>query len=178
MKKLKFSLSLFVIAFFICINKVDGQTVQLYPKVTVNAGVAWCLNKTVWGEITYHLTYHLDKNGYVDRMHANIHKADLWDADGIKYIYIDTGNDNLGVSWGWWNNPDNGGFDYDLPPNSIPVGTLPTEGCNIWATFKLISKGGEKYTIHSVAQVHINANAVTTVNFIKYAEDCDWSKIN
>jgi hypothetical protein len=175
MKTLKFTLSIFVIAFFICINKVDGQTVQVYPNVTVD-GVAWCLNRPVYGYITYHLTYHLDrKTGFVDRMHANVHKAELWDSKtGEKYIYIDTGNDNLGVSWGFWNNPDNPGFDYDLPENSIPVGTLPTEGCNVWATFKLITKGGEKYTMRSVTQVHINANGETTAEFYKSSEDCNY----
>lgn len=122
------------------------------------------------------MTYHLDKKThFVDRMHANVHKAELWDEEtGERYIYIDTGNDNLGISWGFWNNPDNPGFDYDLPENTIPVGTLPDEGCNIWATFKLITKGGEKYTMRSVTQVHINANGETTAEFVKTYEDCNW----
>lgn len=174
MKTLKFVFSIFVIAFFISINKVDGQTVQLYPRVTVD-GIAWCLNRQINGYMIYHLTYHLDrKTGFVDRMHANIHKAELYDSEtGEKYIFIDTGSDNLGLSWDWWNNPDNPGFDYDLPENSIPIGTKPEDGVNVWATFKLITQGGEKYTIRSVTHVTINANGETTSEFSKYYEDCN-----
>jgi hypothetical protein len=176
MKTLKFTLPIIVIAIFICINKLDGQTFQVYPIVTVTNGEAWCLNRSISGSITYHLTYHIDKKtGFVDRMHANVYKAELFDDEtGEKYLYIDTGNDNLGVSWGFWNNPDNGGFDYDLPENSIPLGTLPTEGCNVWATFKLMTRGGEKYTMRGVTHVTLNAKGETTAEFNKTYEDCNW----
>ena len=174
MKTMKKILLVLLAAIFTSGGIAMAQTVQVYTTATVD-GVAWCLNRTVKGYVTYHLTYHLNKTGYVDRMHANVHKAELYDAEtGEKYIYVDEGSDNLGVSWGFWNSPDNPGFDYDLEENTIPIGTLPSDGCNVWATFKLITKGGEKnYTMRSVTQVHINANGETTAEFYKTSEDCN-----
>ena len=177
MKTLKRLLLLLPVAFCTSWSIGMAQTVQLYPTATVTNGLAWCLNREVSGFITYHLTYHLNKKtGYADRVHANVHKAELWDSKtGEKYKVIDTGGtDNLGVSWGFWSDPDNPGFDYDLEPNSIPFGTLPTEGCNIWATFKWIAPGGEKYTMRGVTVVHINANGETTAEFNKVYEDCNY----
>jgi len=43
-------------------------------------------------------------------------------------------------------------FEYDQQSYNIPIGTLPLRGGNVWATFKLISKGGEKFTIHMVTR--------------------------
>ena len=179
MKTLKFTFAIIVFAFFTCSAEVNGQTVQVYPTATVTHGVAWCLNRAISGFITYHLTYHVNKKtGFVDWTHANVHAAELYiDETGERLIYIDTGaHDNLGVSWGFWNDPNynNPGFDYDLEPNSIPFGTLPTEGCNVWATFKLMTKGGEKYTMRGVTVVHINANGETTAEFNKTYEDCNY----
>jgi len=177
MKIFKLLFSVFVIAVFTCSNNVKGQTVQVYTTATVD-GVAWCLNKPIEGYVTYHLTYHLDrKTGFVDRMHANIHKAEYYDkVTGERYIVIDVGNDNLGGdSWNWWNSPDNPGWDYDLPDNSIPVGPgpYPEDGINVWATLRLISKGGEMVYWHQVTRITVNAKGITTAHVEKYWEECN-----
>jgi len=176
MKTLKFTFAIIVFAFFTCSARVNGQTVQVYPTATVDHGYAWCLNKEVSGYVTYHLTYHLDqKTGLAEWCHMQVHKAELWDSEtGQMYKCIDTGaKDNLGVSWGWINNLSSPGWNYDLPPNSIPFAATPAEGVNIWATFKWIAPGGEKYTMRGVTVVHINANNVTTAEFYKSSEDCN-----
>jgi hypothetical protein len=153
-----------------------AQTVQLYPTATVNHGWAWCLNREVSGYVTYHLTYHLDKKtGKAVWCHMQVHKAELWDSEtGEAFKMIDTGaKDSYGISWGWVNDLDNPGFDYDLPAGSIPFADKPSEGVNIWSTFKWIAPGGTKYTMRGMTVVHINANGETTVDFVKSYEDCN-----
>jgi len=174
MKTLRLLFSALVIVIFIFSNNVNGQTVQIYTTATVD-GVAWCLNREIYGYVTYHLTYHLNKKtGFIDNMHANIHDVGYWDKEtGEKYIVVDVGNDNLGVSWEFWNNPDNPGWDYDMPENSIPIGPRPEDGCNIWATLRLISKGGEMVYMRQVTKITVNAKGVTTANVDKWWEECN-----
>ena len=178
MTKLKLTIAVFAVAVFTCSNVLIGQTYNLYPKATVTDGVAWCINKPVYGYIIYHLTYHVDKKtGFVDRMHANVHKAELYNSEtDERLIYIDTGNDNSGVSWSFWNETTMGGtntFIYDQESYGVPIGTLPSKGGNVWAAFKLISPGGEKYTIHSVTRFIINPDGEAEVVSNKENIDCN-----
>jgi hypothetical protein len=175
MNPIKLFFSVLVIAVLSSSNLVNGQTVQVYTTVTAD-GMAWCLNREIVGSWTYHLTYHLDKKtGYVDRMNVNVHHAEVFDKEtGERYIFIDIANDNLGLGWEWWNDPDNPGFDYDLPENSIPIGPdLPESGANIWATFRLIGKGGQMFYMRQVTRITVNANGVTTAYVDKWWEDCN-----
>jgi hypothetical protein len=178
MKPLKLAIAVFAVAVFTCSNVLIGQTVNLYPKVTVTDDVAWCVNKPVTGDIIYHLTYHLDKKtGFADRMHANVLHAELYDSEtGEKYLYIDTGNDDSGVSWSFWNETTMGGtntFVYDQQSYQVPIGTLPSKGGNVWAAFQVISKGGEKFTIHSVTRFIINPDGEAEVVSNKENIDCN-----
>lgn len=176
MKKLRICflmLTLWIAAFGIA----GAQTIQHYVTATVDHGMAFCLNRQVSGYVTYHLTYHLDKKtGKAVWTHMQVHKAELWDSEtGEAYKLIDTGaKDNLGVSWGWISDLDFPGWDYDLLPNSIPFADIPSEGMNIWASFKFIAPGGTKYSMRGVTVVHINANGETTVDFVKTNEDCNY----
>jgi hypothetical protein len=178
MKASKLAITAFAVAVLTCSNLLIGQTVQLYPKATVTDGMAWCVNREVTGYVIYHLTYHVDKKtGFADRMHANVHKAELYDSEtGEKYIYIDSGNDNSGVSWSFWNETTMGGensFIYDQQSYDVPIGTLPSNGGNVWAAFKIISKGGEKFTIHQVTRFIINSNGELEVISNKENIDCN-----
>ena len=178
MKTLKLAIAVFAVMVFTCSNLLIGQTVNLYPKATVTNGAAWCVNRAVTGNIIYHLTYHIDKKtGFVDRMHANVLHTELYDSEtGDKYLYIDTGNDNSGVSWSFWNETTMGGtntFDYDRQSYEVPIGTLPSKGGNVWAAFKIISKGGEKFTIHQVMRFIINSNGETEIISSKEDIDCN-----
>jgi len=178
MKTLKLIVAVFAVAVFTCSNVLIGQTVQLYPKAIVTDGMVWCLNRPVYGYVIYHLTYHVDKaTGFVDRMHANVHQAELYDSEtDVKYIYHDTGNDNSGVSWSFWNETTMGGtnsFVYDQQSYQVPIGTLPSKGGNVWAAFQVISKGGEKFTIHSVTRFIINPDGEAEVVSNKENLDCN-----
>jgi hypothetical protein len=178
MKTLKLTIAFLAAMVFSFSNVLIGQTVNLYPIATVTDGMAWCVNRPVTGYVIYHLTYHIDKNtGFADRMHANVLHAELYDSEtGEKYLYIDTGNDNSGVSWSFWNETTMGGtntFDYDQQSYNVPLGTLPSNGGNVWAAFKIISKGGEKFTIHQVMRFIINSDGDTEVVSSKENIDCN-----
>lgn len=178
MKTLKLLICVLAVGAITCSNIINGQTVNLYPKATVTDGMAWCINMPVHGYVIYHLTYHVNKKtGFVDRMHANVHKAELYvSGTDEKLIYIDTGNDNSGVSWSFWNETTMGGtntFIYDQQSYDAPIGTLPSKGGNVWAAFKLISSGGEKYTIHSVTRFIINPDGEAEVVSNKENIDCN-----
>ena len=178
MTKLKFVIAVFAVAVFTSSNVLTGQTVHLYPKATVTDGAAWCINEPVYGYIIYHLTYHIDKKtGFVDRVHANVHKAELYVSEtDERLIYIDTGNDNSGVYWSFWNETTMGGtntFIYDQQSYDLPIGTLPPKGGNVWASFRLISPGGEKYSIHTLTRFIINSEGETEVVFNKENFDCN-----
>jgi predicted oxidoreductase len=64
-------------------------------------------------------------------------------------------------------------FIYDQQSYQLPIGTLPEKGGNVWATFKLISKGGEKYTIHTVTRFIINSEGEAEVISNKEIIDCN-----
>jgi hypothetical protein len=181
MKTLRLLFTFIVIAIFVCSNRINGQTVQVYTTATVTNGFGWCLNRYVSGFITYHVIYHVNKKtGYVDRMHANVHKAELYDDEtGERYIYIDVANDNLGKdywggdTWEFWNGLDNGGFDYEPDNLNIPIGEKPESGTDVWATFRWIKKGGGMVSMHSVVRITVNANGDTTAEVRHLWEDCN-----
>jgi len=178
MKPLKLFFAIFLVALLTFSNALIGQTVNLYARAEVTDGYAWCLNRNVYGYVIYHLTYHIDKKtGFIDRGHANVHQAELYDSEtDERYIYIDTGNDNSGVSWEFWNETTMDGtnsFVYDKTSYNLPIGTLPAKGGNVWATFKLISKGGEKYTMRSVTRFILLDDGTLQVVSNKEYIDCN-----
>jgi hypothetical protein len=158
MKILKLFSTIFVFLATVNTFVLKGQTVHLYPVAILDHSEAWCIGKELTGQIVYHVTYHIDKKtGVTDRMHTNVLKADIFDSEdpAKKYIYIDTGSDDSGFSWEFWNETTMGGtnsFVYDQQSYNVPIGTIPAKGGNVWATFKLISPGGEKFTIHMVTR--------------------------
>jgi len=125
MKMLKNFITIFVLLAFANTNILKGQTVHLYPVVTLDHSEAWCIAKELTGQIIYHLTYHIDKKtGFADRTHANVLRVDIWDSEdpSKKYLYIDTGNDNSGVYFSFWNETTMGGtntFEYDQQSYNI-----------------------------------------------------------
>jgi hypothetical protein len=178
MKTLKLLIAVLAVTALTCSNMLTGQTVNLYATATVTNGDAWCINMPVYGYVTYHLTYHIDKKtGFVDKMHANVHKVDLYLSEtGEKLIYIDTANDNSGASWSFWNDPSMGGentFTYDKPSYEVPIGQLPVNGGNIWAVFRIMRKGGEKFTMHAVTRFVLNPEGELEVVFNRESIDCN-----
>jgi hypothetical protein len=177
MKTLKSLIVVFAVV-IITGNVLLSQTVNLYPKAIVTNGMTWCMNMPVTGYVIYHLTYHIDKKtGYADRLHANVHKAELvLTATGEKLLYLDTANDDSGVGWSFWNETTMGGensFVYDKASYDVPIGELPANGGYVWATFKLMSQGGEKYTAHQVIRFILNSDGELEVISNKESFNCN-----
>ncbi len=85
---------------------------------------------------------------------------------GEKLSIIDTGNDNIGWWWGFWNDVTGAGL-------SLPAeGEWPDEGKAV-GTFKVISKGGNVYSYSILYQLHRDASGNITVEKFKEMWDCN-----
>lgn len=177
MKTLKLTLSIIIIAFLACGNSVKAQTIQKEIHSELDNIMAWCLERPIDGVFIYHFTYHIDKEtGKIDRVHWNTAKSDIWDSEtGVKYKAIDTGNDNGGVMWEFWNNINNNVVNqWDVPNGWLPVpDVFPIEGSYVNMNFKFIGKGGNVFSMSWKYQLHINSSGEITVD--KYTEyiDCN-----
>jgi hypothetical protein len=111
-------------------------------------------------------------------MHWNILQSNLWDiATGDKFILLDTGNDNRGLNFVWFNNlnTSNGLKDvYDVKDGWLdeymPQGVFD-EGTYVEMCCKFIV-GGEVYSVSVMTQLHKNANGEITVDDSKTVMKC------
>jgi hypothetical protein len=177
MKTLKIAISIIVIAVFTCGN-FSAQTYQTEMHGTFDGIYVLCGLGPVSGELTAHLTYHLNsKTGKIDNMHFNIPKCEIWNTVTLeKYKLVDVGNDNLGVIWDFFNNINfyNGseGIYYDNITDgwltSLLPSVFPSEGSYVEMSFKFIAEG-KIYRYAAMYQYHQNANGQITVD--KYKEN-------
>ena len=160
------------------LTKMPAQTYQYDLHGKFEGLLGWCLNKPVSGEFLYHFTYQIDKKtGFICRVHWNIKQANVYDTEtGEKYIVIDTGSDNLGIWWDFYNNINlyTGGMYKNVEDGFLQLpAVLPDEGTMVNSAFKFISKGGDKYSMFSLMQLHRNANGEMVVNLEKVWADCN-----
>ncbi len=181
MKTLKFSVPVIVIAFIAISNSANAQTFQQKLTATMENVSTTCLNRVVSGSFVLNCTYHLDnKTGKIDRIHFNVIHCDVRDDEtGERIIIIDTGNDNLGYYWDFFNNlngsngvPDmynveDGWLDPYMPD------VLPEEGTLIEMNWKFILKGVGKFHWSTLVQVHQNAKGEVIVDMHKSWIDCN-----
>ena len=180
MKRLRLFTLLFIVALFVSISSINAQTFQKDLHATVNNEYVGCLNKRLSGEWTYHIAYHVDKKtGTLTNVHWNIKHCDLWDADGNKYVCIDTGSDNIGsFMWDLFNNINayNEGYDvyYDnVEDGWLPIpAELPDEGHLVGAVFKFIGNG-EKVTWTTLWKINRNAKGEITAEIYSEKMDCN-----
>ena len=181
MKKIRLLVTVSLIGLLAGFNSVNAQTKQIDLHASFTNGVVWCLGTTLSGSWTYHVTYHVDKKtGEIDNLHWNVKHCDLWDLDGNKYKAIDSGNDNLGAWWDFFNNinfyneleesgivwdEDDGWLDPYWPAD------MPVEG-SFTNMFKFVGNG-HKVSMHFVTQLHMNANGVITVDIVNETFNCD-----
>ena len=180
MKTLKLFFLVAVIVFFFFSEKIKAQTVQFELRSRFENVSAWCLNRAIDGEFVYHFTYHLDRRtGKVDRIHWNMVKDEVYDHEtGERYNAIDVGNDNGSIGfWTWsdWNNiNDLVENQYDVENDWLPLpDNFPVEGSVVGMNFKYIGKGGIKFSVKSMYQLHINENNEVTVNKLVDYADCN-----
>jgi hypothetical protein len=100
---------------------------------------------------------------------------DLHNSDGEKLIVIDSGHDNLGVLWPWFNTPNalndaiQPGIHYSVEDGWLDEympETMPSEGVAVEMSCKIKLKG-LIYKMPFLAVFHMNANGVYTVEMIK-----------
>lgn len=154
-----------------------AQTKQfvLAADFTTEGCPVWCIpGEMVYGYWTYHFTYHINKkSGKIDRVHWNIQDMDVWDADGQHYRAVDTGNDNIGAGWDFWNAIDEFTtpvYDYgDLLPMPLPD-EYPAEGTFV-NRMKFVGKGLVLvWTVQM--QIHQNAKGELKVEIMEEEFEC------
>ena len=96
---------------------------------------------------------------------------------GNKYIAIDTGNDNVGFNWYFFNNINffnAGGIEWSEPDGWLDAfwpDEMPEEG-TYTGMFKFVGNG-EVVTWSINMQIHMNANGEPTVGFFNEVWDCN-----
>ena len=145
---------------------------------TLNGMLIPCSGKSLSGTWVAHITYHLGKDGKIDRVHLNTLHQDLWDTDtGEKAMYIDALNDNLGINFDLLNslNASYGShISFDVPDGWLDEympETLPVEGTYVEMNWKF-KISGEFYGYSNLMRLNKNANGDVTVDFTTSRVDC------
>jgi len=179
MKTFRALLLIFACALFFSYN-ATGQVIKKTIVVTLDQ-----LNYdpvcpglgTVSGYYVYELNMKMSKEGFLERLTFHVGKSDLKNENGDKVIIVDSGTDNLGILWDWFNNAnyynhvlwecpeivydtDDGWLDEYLAP------VWPSEGVTVEMSCKVLCKG-VIFNIPVLAVVQINANGEMVVNFFK-----------
>lgn len=179
MKLLKLFAVLLMIGIVTSNNSANAQTIRKQISISFDGVEAWCLNRTLSGTWTLNLTYHLDKKtSKIDRLHFNFPHPIVWDTEtGEKVIMMDTGNDNLGAYWDFFNNINS--YTNNLYPSvedgwldDVMPTELPEEGTMVEMAWKYII-GGEKFYLSTLMQIHKNAKGEVKVDFTKTWANCN-----
>ena len=176
MKTLKFVLAMVAFAVFTHGTGM-GQPVQSEIVVTLKQldysssapGIG-----IVSGTYTYHFSYKLSKDGFIEAIHWNARDFKLYNADGDKVIVIDSGHDTNGTLWAWYNTPND--MNGNIPEivygcedgwlSGLMPDPMPSEGVAVEMGCKILCKGA-MVKIPFLAIFQINANGVQTVNIIR-----------
>ena len=168
MKTLKIALVITLITFFVSAGYIRAQTYEFEWRLDFNGSEVFCLNHPVDGYMIYHVTLHVNqKTGLIDRCHNNVKEYKLTDLITEETLtIIDTGNDNIGWWWGFWNGVSGAGL-------ALPAeGEFPNEGKAV-GTFKVISQGGNVYSGIILFQLHRDASGNITVEKYREIWDCN-----
>jgi hypothetical protein len=127
----------------------------------------------IYGTYSYHLIYKLNKAGFIESMHWNAFGSNLYDENGNNVKVIDSGHDNSGTFWDFWNNPavwnEGWAIEYNVEDGWLN-GVMPTqmliEGVCINMSAKILVKG-KMYRMGLMIVFHLNANLDPVVDFVK-----------
>ncbi len=185
MKTLKFLSFVIAVLFYnlIC-NPAKAQTFQLVTTGTCDHAKLFCLeDQSISGYFTYHLTYHLGKDGKLEWLHWNLRDYYLVnDVTGEEYKDFDTGHSSINYgTWDFWNslNLSNTGANitYDIPDGYFDLPEVePDEGTFISAKFQVKSKTYGLIYLNSYAkvQLHRNAKGELTAELEDVVFDCNY----
>ena len=175
MKPLKLFFLIFIISLFV-FNDSIGQTIHRTVVGSVNSLDYGEGLGIVNGTYTYHFMYKLNKDGYIKSIHWNIVDANLTNDKGEKVKVIDSGHDNLGAFWEFWNTPtgSNAAAGYPEIVYDVPDGWLgpmmpaefPSEGAFVNMNARLQVKN-TKYRLGMLWIVNFNAKGDPVVDLIK-----------
>jgi hypothetical protein len=177
MKTLKFTLAFIVVAFFTS-SSIAGQMWHVdvvvtfdnydYSSLTPVLGV-------VSGSYTYSYMIRLSDDGKIESVHWVVKNCDLHNQDGDKIICVDTGHDNLGYIWDFWNKPDfYNGNDPGIQYSSVDgwldgymPALMPIEGAIVNMSMKMMIKGKKFDVFAGMVQLHRNAKDIITAEVLK-----------
>lgn len=177
MKTLKLTFAIILIA-FISQGNLTGQVMHTdvvvkfidydYTSVAPFVGI-------VNGSYTYHYAIKLNKDGKIERIHWVIKDCNLYNQNGDKIIAVDTGQDNLGLIWEFFNKPNEGnGFPEGLVYcnedgwlDDYMPDTFPFEGSFVNMSFKMLVKGQQWTYWAGMVQLHRNSKGVITAEVVK-----------
>ena len=170
---------LFLLLFsFIFLLRGSGQTLQKDVKITLTDYDYSALSPVIGvvsGTADYHFTFQLSKEGFIKAIHWNVTNCNLHNSEGVEIKILDTGNDNLGIYWEFFNTPNASndayqpGIRYNVPDgwlDSYMPEQMPVEGVYVENLFTIKCKG---YMLRLPLKIvlHMNANGVYTVDMIK-----------
>ncbi len=179
MKTLKLIVAVFIITFFTC-NNTFGQVWHVNVVVTFNEFDYTPFSPIlgiVSGSYTYSYTIKLSDEGSIESIHWVAKDCNLQNQNGDKIVVVDTGHDNLGYAWDFWNKPDyyNGydpGIQYDSEDGWLEgymPASMPIEGAIVNMSFKMMIKGQKFNVFAGMVQLHRNARDVITAEVLKGA---------
>jgi hypothetical protein len=183
MKTSKLFLLSLVIAFIVICIPATAQTYQQKVTAEFEDWTVYCYNREVSGSFIIIVTYHVNKKtGKIDNIHFTIPQSDMWDSEtGERLIIHDTGHDNLGYYWTFFNNlngmngyPEGGLYSVEdgwLDPYMPDV--FPDEGTLIEMNFRYNFKGGGNLNYSTLLQLHRKSNGEITVDMVKNWIDCN-----
>ena len=180
MNKLRLVFSIGVLACFISSTAVSAQTQHVILNGKALNAFIIC-DKVVDGYFTYQFTYHLDKDGRIDRIHWKLKNSSLTDVHtGEKYKMHDVGNDNALYYLDFFNNINYENKDYGITYD-VEDGWLddylpdqyPQEGIFVGMNFKIIGKGkGVIGVLKMIVDVSFDSNGEMIQDFVRFEYSC------
>ncbi len=169
---------LFLLLFSFIFIGGTGQTVQNVLTMTItnyDYSVISPVIGIVSGTCDMHFTYRLSKEGFIESIHWNAGNCNLYNSEGIEIKILDSGNDNLGVYWEFFNTPNASndaiqpGISYNVPDGWLDAylpEQMPLEGVYVENLFTFKCKG---FMVKLPLKVvlHMNANGIYTVDMVK-----------
>jgi hypothetical protein len=175
MKTIRLVFSILFISLLTCNNSWGQKLIQKDVFITLyGEGINYGDEiGTVTGTYVYHFTLKLTKDNKIESIHWNATNFNLQNEDGDWVKILDSGCDNSGFIWDFWNNKDfyNTGFNitYDVPDgwlNEWLPEEFPIEGSFVDMSCKILSKG-RIVDWSFMVQLHRNAHGDITADVVK-----------
>ena len=178
MKNTGILFSVMMIALMIFNKPLSAQSYQYELNATATNGVFPC-GVIVNGYFTYHVTYHLNKEGEITNLHCNVTHQDLWNVETKERVRVlDVTNDNAGILWLLYSslNAFNEGFNIVYEQDDGWIDTFlpldfPTTGKTVNINFKVVGKGGVIGYWKTHVLIRLDSNGELVWDFLQWQDD-------